>query len=144
MRIVELFSLWLCVVICDGMIFHTGGQLPGRTLCDILDIECVPLTILIYFIVSLSLKFGACYITGQWSEFKVTNATLCLYILFWYFFIVHQNSCVFIILLSFFDEVSNYRNKILTNRKTELMKRNCQWNCMIDLNYNNGSLITVH
>ena len=30
----------------------------------------------------------ACYITGQWGEFKVKNATLCLLILGWHSFVV--------------------------------------------------------
>ena len=30
----------------------------------------------------------------------------------------------------FFDEVSNFRNRISTNQKRELMVSNCQWNCM--------------
>ena len=38
---------------------------------------------LLYF--SVSLKFGACYITGQWGEFRVKNATLCFHLLFWDF-----------------------------------------------------------
>ena len=31
----------------------------------------------------------------------------------------HQKMCVFIIFISFFDEVSNFRNRILTNQKPE-------------------------
>ena len=42
--------------------------------------------ILITCIFSISLKFGACYITGQWGEFRVMNTILCLHILFWYVF----------------------------------------------------------
>ena len=39
--------------------------------------------------------------------------------------------CVFIIFISFFfDEVSNFRNRVLTNHNRELMVSNCQWNCM--------------
>ena len=36
-------------------------------------------------------------------------------------------------MFSFFDEVSNFRNRILTNQKPELVIRNCQWNCMLEL-----------
>ena len=36
---------------------------------------------LITYIFSKTLKFRACYITGQWSKFTVKNATLHLYIL---------------------------------------------------------------
>ena len=28
-------------------------------------------------------KFEECYITNQWDEFRIKNATFCLYILFW-------------------------------------------------------------
>ena len=31
----------------------------------------------------------------------------------------------------FFDEESNFRNRILTNHKSELVMKNCQWNCML-------------
>ena len=74
---------------------------------------------LITYIFSVSLMFGvcyiACYITGQWGEFWVKNATFCLHVLFWHFFVLHQKNCLFIILISFFDKVSNFRNRILTN-----------------------------
>ena len=43
--------------------------------------------------------------------------------------VFHQKICVFIIFISFSHEVSNFRNKILTNLIPELMIRNCQWNC---------------
>ena len=42
---------------------------------------------LITYIFSVSLKFRACYITGQWGEFRVKNSTLCLYLRFWHFFL---------------------------------------------------------
>ena len=35
----------------------------------------------LYFL-RVSVKFGACYITGQWDKFRVKNATLGLHILF--------------------------------------------------------------
>ena len=47
--------------------------------------DCVPLTILITYIFSASLKFRACYITGQWDELTVNNATLNLHMLSLYF-----------------------------------------------------------
>ena len=37
---------------------------------------------------------------------------------------------LFIIFISFFDEASNFRYKILTNQKHELVVSNCRWNCM--------------
>ena len=36
------------------------------------------------------------------------------------------------IFISFFDEVSNFRNRILTNQKHELVVSNCQWNGMTE------------
>ena len=44
--------------------------------------------------------------------------------------IFHQKICVFIIIISFFDVVSNFCNRILTNQKPELVIGNCQWNYM--------------
>ena len=38
-----------------------------------------------------------------------------------------------IIFISFFDEVSNFRKRILTNQKYELVVPNCQWNSMVDV-----------
>ena len=67
----------------------------------------------------------------QWDKFMLKNATLCLHILFWHFlFVFHQSNCIFIIFISFFDTVSNFRNRILTNQKPELVTRNCHWKCM--------------
>ena len=55
------------------------------------------------------------------------------------FFIFHYKICVFIIFISFFlsfffffDEVSNFRNRILTNQKRELVVSNCQLKCIPD------------
>ena len=46
---------------------------------------------------------------------------------FWHFCAVfHQKISVFIIFISFSDEVSNFRNRTLTNQKSELVIRNCQ------------------
>ena len=44
--------------------------------------------------------------------------------------------CVFIIFTFFSDEVSSFRNKMLTNFKQELIIKNCQWNCMYNIKYN--------
>ena len=62
--------------------------------------ECVHLTKWHQHIFSVSVKFGACYITGQWGEFKVKIATICLHKLFWYFFVVFHHK-IFIKFLSF-------------------------------------------
>ena len=47
-----------------------------------------------------------------------------------FFFVLHQKKCVFIIFISFAGDVSDLRNRILTNQKPEWMRRNCQWNSM--------------
>ena len=94
--------------------------------------KCVPLTISfhLYFLriskVWSMLHHGSVgQVQSKECYFKFTHTLL------WHFFVVfHQKICVFIIFISFFDEVSNFRNKILTNLKPELMIRNCQWNCM--------------
>ena len=81
------------------------------------------------------LKFGAYYITGQWGEFikQCYLMHLCTFVAFFFFFL-HHKICVFIIFISFFDEVSNFRNRILTNQKREFIVSSCQWNCMFCLN----------
>ena len=70
-------------------------------------------------------------VTSQVSEgeFRVKNDTLCLHILCWYFLLFFiKKMCHFIIFISFFDEVSIFCNRLLTNQKLELVIRNCQWN----------------
>ena len=37
---------------------------------------------------------------------------------------------VFIISVSFFDKVSNFNNRLLSNQKPGYVIRNCQWNCI--------------
>ena len=73
--------------------------------------------------------------TDQWGYFKIKTL---LYILIYFFgifllFFYHKN-CVFIIFISFLME-SNFRNRILTNQKHELVVSNCQRNCMKKLKY---------
>ena len=41
-----------------------------------------------------------------------------------------KNLFFFIIFISFPDELSNFRNRILINQKPEWVVRNCQWNCL--------------
>ena len=82
---------------------------------------------------SVSLNFEAYQITGQWGEFRVKNAALCLHILFLAFVVVVvflQTTCIFIIIIYIFDKVSNFRNRILTNQKSQLVITNWRWNCM--------------
>ena len=76
---------------------------------------------LITFIFSVSLQLRVYYIKDQWGEFTVKNATLYSHIPFLAYFLllfIKKN-----VLLSFsflfFDEVSSYRNIILTNQKLE-------------------------
>ena len=53
--------------------------------------------------------------------------------LFWHFLLFFVIKFVF---LSFsflvFDKVSNFRNRILTNQKYELVVSSCQWTCMYE------------
>ena len=64
----------------------------------------------LYFFVSL--KFGVFYITLQCGEFRIKNATSYFHLLPWYCFGgIHHKICVFIIYVSFFDEVSNWNWK---------------------------------
>ena len=81
----------------------------------VLNISVFHWQLLITYIFSVSLKFQACYITGQWGEFTVKNATFYLDKLSWHSFCCFQQTCVFIIFISFFDEASNLLNRILTN-----------------------------
>ena len=74
--------------------------------------ECVPLTI------------SYTYISVQSKE--------CYFSLYIAFVAFHQ-ICVFIIIISFFDEVSNFCSRTLTNQKPELVIRNCQWYFMLSL-----------
>ena len=69
---------------------------------------------LITYFFSVSLKFAACYITGEWGEFRMKNV-ICIYI---YFYGI--SSLGFLKKIDFQsvlipDEVSNFCNRILTN-----------------------------
>ena len=57
----------------------------------------------------------------------IQNATLYFHLLSWNFFFQKKTAIIFISF--FFDEVSNFRNRILTNQKQEYVMKNCQWNC---------------
>ena len=81
---------------------------------------------LITFIFSRSLKFGACYITGQWGEFTVKNTTLCLNTLFLFIFLFFvfcffcfssKNLCFHHFHLFSFDDVLNFFDRISANQK---------------------------
>ena len=79
---------------------------------------------------SISLKFRACYITGQSGDFQIKTLLYIFIYFFGYFFVFCHKISVFIIFNSFFDEVSNFHNRILANQKHELAVSNCQRNCM--------------
>ena len=72
------------------------------------------------------LKFGTCYITGHWGEFRVNNATLCLHLLFDIFLSLFIKKFVF--LPFFFIILMKYQIS-----SAELVLRNCQWNCMFKM-----------
>ena len=62
---------------------------------------------------------------------RVQNKASCIHIFFWIFFsFINYKICVFIIVSSLFDEVSNFSIRILTNQKQKLVIRTCQWNYM--------------
>lgn len=91
-----------------GFLYVTKTMLRGETFSVIFlihtltfsfytrNIQCIPLTISdqVYFL--RVTKFGACYNTGQWGEFKIKNAALWFHILFWQFFVLfHHKICLF-------------------------------------------------
>ena len=74
------------------------------------------------------------HITSQVSG-RVHNksATESFHMLFWHFVVVfHHEISVFVIFISFFNEVSNFRKKILTKQKRELVVPKFEWNNMKD------------
>ena len=75
-------------------------------------------------IFSVFLKYGACYITGQWSDFRVKNAFTYFHILFWHCFVVFRHKiCVFVISIAFFDKLSNFRNTIFNQSESRIGER---------------------
>ena len=79
-------------------------------------------------IFSPSIKVGTYYITGQRGEVKCYLILLCNFLAF--FVVFYYKISVFIILISFFAKLSNFRNRILNNQKHELVVSNSQWSCM--------------
>ena len=77
------------------------------------------------------LKFEVFYMTSQWGRVPSKECYSIFTYIFWHFFVVfHQKNCIFVIFISFFDEKSNFRNRILTNQRHELVIRNSQWKGM--------------
>ena len=61
----------------------------------------------------------------KWNCFFLSSVSHCVSYTFLAFFVVfYVVSYVFIILIYFFDEISNFCNRILTNNKYELVIRN--------------------
>ena len=62
-----------------------------------------------------------------------------------FFCCFHHKICVLSFLFLFFDKVSNFRNRTLTNQKRELVVSNCQRNCMVldvaNENFNDKDLV---
>ena len=90
--------------------------------------ESVPLTISYHLcFLRISKVWGMLHngsvgrVQSKQCYFMFTYTFLVLFCLF------SSKNCVFIIFISFFDEVSSFRNRILTNQKPELVIRNCQW-----------------
>ena len=90
---------------------------------------------LITYIFSGFLTFWACYIKGQWSEFKVKNVTLNLHITFWRFLLFFIKKFV-LLSFSFLFFLMKYRSfatkyQPIRNRKIlsgELyMHKACPW-----------------
>ena len=103
--------------------------------------ECVRLTKWCQLIFLRFSKVWSMLHHGSVGRAQTKYTTLCYHLLFWpffvylffclfCFFVFCHKFCIFIIFISFFDEVSNFRNIILTNQKRELAVSNCQWNCM--------------
>ena len=65
---------------------------------------------------------------GQVLKKMLLNA----FVYFQAFFVAfHHKICVFIIFISFFSYLPNFRHTILTNQKHDLVASNCQQNCLI-------------
>ena len=92
--------------------------------------ECVPLTISYHLDFLRILKvWSICSVTGQWGDFRVKNATLCLHILFldWLFFI-KQNFFFFFWWFIKFPQHNIYHSKTGVGDKklsVELYVNNC-------------------
>ena len=94
--------------------------------------ECARLIQLYHFLfLHLSKVWGKLY-HGTVGRVQNKNTTLCFDLLFWHFLLFFIIKFVFIIFISFFDEVSNFRKRVLTNQKQELVAQNFQWNCMYE------------
>ena len=87
--------------------------------------ECVRLTKWYRVIFLCPSKVWSMLQYGLVGRVQNKNTTLYFHLLFCHFLVVlNNNICVFIICISFFDEVLNFRNRSLTNQKQELVVQN--------------------
>ena len=91
--------------------------------------ECVSLTISFHLCFLCIFKFWSMLHHGSVGQVQSKEYYFMFTYTFVTFFVVfHQKICVFIIFISFSDELANCHNKILTSLKPGLMIKNCQWN----------------
>ena len=82
--------------------------------------EYVSLKISCHLYISVFLKFVACYVTGQWGEFKIKNAIYCFHVPFKHFFVAfHHKVCVFII-FNFFWQSTKLSHQKITKSETRI------------------------
>ena len=100
-------------------------------------LACIPLAISdqLYFL-RLSEVWSMLH-HGSVGRVQIKNATLSVmssYIFYAFFFLLffsfHHEICVFIIFISFFDEVASFQNRMLTNQKQKLVIRIFQSSCI--------------
>ena len=84
----------------------------------------------IYFL-CLSKVWGILHYGSVWCIHKKMFLNAFIYFSDIFVLFLYHKICVFIIFISFFDEVSNFCNSILTNETCELVVSKCQWNCML-------------
>ena len=109
---------------------HLRKRISINLLCFVL--ECVRLINWYQFTFFLHSKVWSMLRHGWVGRVHIKNddtSWFCL--LFWnmLFFII---KFAFFIFNSFFDKASNFRNRILTNQKQELVVQNCQSNSMVN------------
>ena len=69
---------------------------------------------------------------SQWEQFRIKNTTYAFIAFFGIFVVVFlQKVCVFLVFISFFDEISNFCSRISPNQRHEQVIQSCQWNCML-------------
>ena len=90
--------------------------------------ECVPLTISFHLYFLRISRVWSMLHHGSMGQVQSKECYFMFRYTFVTFFVVfYQKVCIFIIFVSFSDEVSNFRKKILSSLKPELMIMNCLW-----------------